>query len=365
MKTILIAHYAHWDQSLGGSEQQLKYLTERLLVKGYKVHFIFPLVSSKPIQKSEIINHPLTYKKLLGPFGKSWFIYKNRIKKLIKEIKPDIIITRAYLSWSGIIADFAKRHNVKHVHFMASAREGNIWEHSISLTKPYDYVERKYVLKTYKGNTQLIAQSDFQVNGVFNNFEIRPIKITQSAPACNPKEIKKSNQKIKVTWIANLKPLKRPEKFLTIVDFFKHNDDLEFSMIGDCKSEKYSEMLSEHKKISNFTYMGALSNDKVNNILNATHILVNTSDSEGFSNTFVQAWLRKVVVLSMSANPDDIITRQKIGFLCPTVKELKSKINFLRNNRTLLYDMGDKAYCYALQNHSLEKNINKIIALLK
>lgn len=183
-------------------------------------------------------------------------------------------------------------------------------------------------------------------------------------PGVNKNELIKK-EKIEILWIANLKPIKKPEQFIELASKFKNNKSLCFTMIGR-ENQKYSNAISlAQRNQNNFRYLGEISNDKVNKMLSGAHILISTSEAEGFSNTFVQAWMRKVIVLSMNSNPDEIITNEKIGYLCPTVKELKSKINFLRNNRTLLYDMGDKAYCYARKNHSLEKNVNKIIALLK
>ena len=52
---VLILHLAHWDQLMGGAEQQLKYLANYLLNKGYEVHIISLKQNDKPLEKTELI----------------------------------------------------------------------------------------------------------------------------------------------------------------------------------------------------------------------------------------------------------------------------------------------------------------------
>ena len=98
--------------------------------------------------------------------------------------------------------------------------------------------------------------------------------------------------------------------------------------------------------------------------LNESHVLVNTSEYEGFSNTFVEAWMRKVIVLSMNSNPENIITDQKIGFICSSLSELIDKTDLLIKDAQLRTKMAQKSYEYGIKNHSLEHNIVSFAKLL-
>ncbi len=53
-------------------------------------------------------------------------------------------------------------------------------------------------------------------------------------------------------------------------------------------------------------FCGAISQQEVNAELANAHVLVNTSLYEGFPNTFIQAWMRRTVVVSLNVNPDGI-----------------------------------------------------------
>jgi glycosyltransferase involved in cell wall biosynthesis len=113
------------------------------------------------------------------------------------------------------------------------------------------------------------------------------------------------------------------------------------------------------------TYIGGVSQNEVNRRLGEGHILVCTSQYEGFSNTFVQAWMRKVPVVSLNADPDNIIVREGIGFKSLTFEKLTRDVKLLIENRELREKMGKKALQYAHKNHGIEKMVNSFLSLIE
>lgn len=362
-KKVLILHLAHWDQLLGGAELQLKYLSEYLIKEETDVHMLYPVRNSKSIASTSINLHPVKYTKASGTFGKTWFRYKRELKKKIGKIQPDIIITRAYSSWSGIVSEYAKIHNIRHIHFIASDNDIKNNKKLIPISKPFDYLEYKQAKKIYYGQTEIIVQNQEQKKLIYENFGLNVRMLNQAAPLNNPLTINKSNSKLKVVWIANLKSIKRPEKFLEIVNYFKNDKSIEFYMIGGHNSSEYDEMLRPFEKISNFEYLGALQNIKVNEVLDSAHILINTSDYEGFSNTFIQAWLRNVVVISLNSDPNQILTDKIIGFKTGTLDKMISILDDFKKNSSDLKEMGQKARDYAVKKHTINNQFYKLLEI--
>lgn len=364
IKKVVILHPAHWEQAMGGAELQISYLVTELKKQGFEVHFIFENKGKHIENKLRIHLHPLKKINLRKWFGQRWLLYRKRINWQLKEINPDVIYTRMYSSWSGFAANYAKKNNIQHIWAIASDNDLKQYKKKNNLLKPLDYVENYHAFKSYKNATHILTQNDFQQKQLKKLHNRDGLKVHQMTPGVNKNELIKK-EKIEILWIANLKPIKKPEQFIELASKFKNNKSLCFTMIGR-ENQKYSNAISlAQRNQNNFRYLGEISNDKVNKMLSGAHILISTSEAEGFSNTFVQAWMRKVIVLSMNSNPDEIITNEKIGYLCPTVKELQSKIEFLINHPRILSEMGGKAYHYAIQNHSVEKNMEKVISLIR
>lgn len=352
-KKIVILHLAHWDQLLGGAELQLKYLSQYLVRKGYEVHFIYPNRTSKKTTDTLVRLHPLKYIKTAGTLGKTWFVYKKSIVSKLSEIQPDIIITRTLSSWAGIASQFAKKNSLRHIHFIASNNDVNSREKKITWRKVFNKLELKYFNKVFSGNTKIVVQNEEQRRLVEKNQESKSILLSQAAPENDVALIDKVEDQLKVVWIANFKPLKRPEKFLEIVQHFKNRNDITFSMIGGYSNTYYNDLLKPYHEVSNFQYLGGLTNEEVNKVLDTAHVLVNTSDYEGFSNTFIQAWLRQVVILSLHSDPNSILTDKQIGFKTNNVYNVNTKLECLMNEPNNLKMLGARAREYALKHHVL------------
>ena len=115
--------------------------------------------------------------------------------------------------------------------------------------------------------------------------------------------------------------------------------------------------------VPNLRHVGVLSQEDVNDTLCGSSLLVNTSHYEGFSNTFIQAWMRGIPVVSLNVNPDGLLDGQGIGLVCGTEEALYQNVKRLLDNPQLVRTMGERSRAFAIKEFS-EANIDRIATLL-
>ncbi len=367
MKKIVFVHPAHFEQSMGGAEHQIALLINHLR-KQFTNLEIYHIYEDNGI---EVPNHanirllPLKKLKLNKRFGDRWFLHRKQILAHLEQIQPDIIYTRFYSSWSGLAADFAKKNNKIHIWALASDSDVVRLKKPVSFLKPLNKIENKWVRLAFKEASYIITQNNHQQELLRSEYGRDGILIRQSAEESEMEQSLKPNDRIRVCWIANLKPLKQPELFVQLANEFKEEQALEFVMIG--RSEKQYDALirDTEKMLPNFNYLGELSNDEVNKVLEESHILVNTSQYEGFSNTFIQAWMRKVAVISLNSNPDGLLSTGEIGFLAESMENMAAILKRMVKHPELVVEVGEKAYRHAMEFHSYAKNVEVLTKLMK
>ena len=107
-----------------------------------------------------------------------------------------------------------------------------------------------------------------------------------------------------------------------------------------------------------------MSQSAVNSLLEHTDLLVNTSDHEGFSNTFIQAWMRRVPVVSLRVDPDRLLSRGGLGAVASGDEEkLYESVASLLDDPDRCAAIGERARRYALEHHA-ESNIETLARLL-
>lgn len=359
-KKVIIFHLAHFDQKVGGAEKQLKYISEFLDERDLDVHYVYLNRGAKKVAEKNISLHPIYYNPVTkSRFGKLWFLYFFNIKALILRLKPNLIITRTNSSWAGICSIFAKKYSIIHYHFIAHDDDVNLKTASIPKFKIFDRIEKKITSEVFNNDSKIITQNEYQKKQLKLNYGVSSKKFTQAIKLSN-KKISKDSEKINIVWIGNLKPKKNPNEFFKLVDFYKNNKLLYFNLIGGDKENIYTKKIKKLSKLENFKYFGELSNYEVTSILSKSFILISTSLSEGFSNTFLEAMSLKNIVISYNSNPDKILTKNKIGYLSNNFKHTISIIDKLLNERHLLMNMTEGAYNYVLEKHNLEKIYSKI-----
>ena len=364
MKKIVILYPAHYEQSMGGAEMQIKYFIRACRQVGHEVHYIYEN-KGKIIKNEEgIILHPMSKISTIKFCSKGWFLYRNKINQILNEIKPDVIYTRLANSWIYFAAIYAQKNGIKHLHFVASDKSLDfkvnfLFQPILTSTELY------YINKGLKTAKTIITQNKYQQKKLLDRFGKCGIRINQMTESIDASHIVKNDQVLTIVWIANLKAIKQPELFVELAQkLSSYSSQIKMVMCGRF-APSYDILLSKIRDIEHLEYRGELKQEDVFDLLEESDVLINTSVFEGFSNTFVQAWMRKNIVLSLNSNPDDILTTYNVGFLLPSVDLMKEKIVEMLEERDKLRNMQKDAYDYVIQNHGIEKCMNELMNILK
>ena len=363
-KRICIITGGHWAAVMGGAQYQVKCLLDALAIENdLEVFYLARVVN--------LSYKPRDYKilQIAKPGGirrYGFFFDYFKLMLLLKKIEPDVIYQRGLQSYTGFSAYYAKRNNCKFVFHIAHDYDVTP-SISSKLSKHLllKYIEKKIGEYGLKNADSIIAQTHHQSDLLKHNYGRQ---VTAKIPNSHPvaKElIEKEVTPIKVVWIANFKPMKRPEMFVQLAEDLKDLSNVKFIMIGRSGEPKlYNALHNRINQLPNLQYMGERTLDEVNSVLASSHIFVNTSIAEGFPNTFIQAWMRHVPVVSASVNTDGVFNDAGIGFCNGTYQGMKEAVVKLVNDADLRKLMGDNASTYALEHHSLS-NMERVVSVIK
>lgn len=362
-KKICIIVPTHWSYRMGGSQYQVKCLIEKLSqLNGYSVYFLTRNCDYN-YKATDYLLEKISSRK--GIYKLGFFIDTFSLLDLLHKIRPDVIYQRVGCAYTGIAAYYA-RNRCEMVWHIAHDMDVKPFHDRISLLFLFRYINQKYLEYGIRNSSKIIAQTNQQGEFLNTYFNREPFAVIRNFHPFPEETIQKDENLIKVVWVANFKPWKQPEQFIQLAeDLSQKYSNIQLVMVGEPSSSEKEWQRSLEKRIEKITcleYRRALPIKEVNKILSTAHIFVNTSLQEGFANTFIQAWMRKVPVVSLHCNPDKVFDDQKIGFYTGSYSEMLKKIDLLITDKNLREEMGNAAQQYAFREHS-EKNIDKLISI--
>jgi glycosyltransferase involved in cell wall biosynthesis len=163
-------------------------------------------------------------------------------------------------------------------------------------------------------------------------------------------------QKDIILWVGRSAQVKRPELFIELAEKIPNE---RFVMIcqratGD---QNYDLLLSRAREVKNLQFIERVPFAEIGCYFQRAKVFVNTSDSEGFPNTFIQACNYAVPILSLKVNPDGFLDKYNCGQSCNSqFQKLVDSLKFMLAENNFLKP-GKNARRYAEQNH----DINKIV----
>jgi glycosyltransferase involved in cell wall biosynthesis len=208
----------------------------------------------------------------------------------------------------------------------------------------------------------VIAQTFFQQKMLLNNYRL-PSRVIHNF--CEPAEPTNLDDKENIViWVANIKPMKNPLEFIRLANELRESG-YRFLMIGKRPGKKFEASFYRSLNSSNVEYLGQLTNEEVNSALSRAKIFCCTSFREGFSNTFLQAWIRNVPVVSLHVDPDQLINQHKLGFHSGTIEKLKRDVQYLIDNPVEWSSMARRVRHFAEENFLISNTFHEFENFIK
>lgn len=365
MTRLCVITPAHWSASTGGAEYQVQCLLDELCAtRRFEIHYL-AREFAPDLRPEGFEIHKVGRSKAVRHLG--YLVDAFPLYHALADIRPDVIYQRVACGYTGIAAYYAKRHGARlvwHVSHDSDLMPDSKLEGRGLLRRT---LERRAVEYGIRHAHHIVVQTEKQRLLLENNYR-RAAAATIANFHPQPREtIDKSGAPL-ILWVANLKPWKQPEVFVRVAAALADLPNARFVMVGGMPGARlrqwYEPLIRAMGATPRLEYLGARSQDDINQMLAKAHLLINTSVHEGFPNTFIQAWMREVPVVSLHVDPDGVIESEGLGRHATSENDLIAAVRMFIEDDALRTEYAARARKYALEKHSM-RNAHELGRLLE
>ena len=368
-KSIAFVLKWHPDEEVGGAEIQAWMIAQGLAKRGWEVAYI------SETHHGQITNTQKNGVRLyrLPPQPQNFsFLNYFALRRVMSSINARVYYQRVVDGYTGLAVQIAKRQGAVSVWASSSlildcfpsqmqrdwkSRSHLRWK-GISFLPAW--LTDRIAEYGIRNADQVIAQTQEQKEAIRQTWRRESVVIPNSHPV--PESVAEKTGVPIIVWLGSIKSIKQP---LLFVDLAKKCSDMDarFVMAGAPVDPALSAELKEQTRdIPNLSYLGPIPFEETNTLLQSAVLLVSTSAGEGFSNTFIQAWLRNVPVVSF-VDPDGVIQANGLGECADTFEGLVSSVKKIVLNPDARREMGKQCRDYAVRKHGLDQIMDVYEAL--
>lgn len=206
---------------------------------------------------------------------------------------------------------------------------------------------------------EVLAQTPYQKESLMKNYSIGS-SIARMLVEAHPSDADSLRDDRLILWVNNMRPFKRPELFLELAQQYPQYN---FLMIGGALREYpdiFREIEFRASNIPNITFLGQVPYSEIQQYYNLARIFVNTSDSEGFPNSFLQSWAAGTPVLSFF-DPDRLIEKFDLGISVKSFAEMSDALRVLLSNQDLWQNKSNNAVQFIRERFDRELVISEYL----
>lgn len=341
----------HEGDAVGGAQLQQILIGKELASRGHDVYFVeydTEIKTERTIDGIEVVTKPLPS----GSERSRAITVLRGTKTVLDRIGPDVCYRRSLdfeilpLSLYCSVADTRFVYGIAHDDELTDTPHK--FETGIKSTKPYKWLNRRALSNAGAVIAQNPAQYELATERLQTDVHLIPNCYVgeQTDPIEWPYESPV------VFWAARFQPWKQPD---LVAELARDLPEVTFVMAGGPGDEELFARLDRRSEtLDNLEVLGHVPFSEIDRYFAAAELFLNTSEAEGFPNTFLQAWAQETPVVSLQVDPDDILSSREIGRVADgSVADLRDHVGKLADEREQLQTLGRTSYQYLREHHTV------------
>ncbi len=273
----------------------------------------------------------------------------------LRRTRPNALIQHGLTVFSCILTIVCKFLGIKFVFMFANDEEAN---------GKYQHTHKVCILFPFllRFSHVLIAQNTYQQNVLLTRFQKASVVLKNGFELSSDAESTREY----ILWVARHDQIKQPDLFLALAKEFPW-----FQFLMVCPKipqdtvEDYKTFTDTAGSIQNLTFVEYVPFHEMQSYFKRAKLLVNTSESEGYPQVFIQAALQGVPIISLNVDPDEFLTRLACGVVCNNdFALLKEQLRALMADNARYTEYSRNIRQYALDKHDIKKSVRTLLELL-
>lgn len=337
----------------GGAEVQQSFLARGLVGQGYRVSMIcadYGQPERVEIDGITVIRCPRTGEGFPGlRFFHPWM---TGLWSALRAADADVYYQRTSGALTGLVALFAKAHGRRFVYAAAhdlDLARNDTWR---LFQRRAGWRDRQLFMLGLGLADAIVVQHSGQAADCERHYR----RTAALVPSCYERPLHAhADENGVVLWVSTLRPWKRPELF---VELARRMPELRFRMIGGPGSEPaaadlFIHLQTEAAALPNLEFVGFVPHARIEPHFDTARVFVNTSETEGFPNTFLQAWARGIPTVSFCST-GAVVDEQPVGAVVRDFDAMVSSVAQLMHDDHQWRQAGRRAQRHAEESHSVE-----------
>jgi glycosyltransferase involved in cell wall biosynthesis len=328
----------------GGAEVQQAFIATELARRGYEVSMVSMDVGQR---EGDIVRGVRLIKMHAPDAGLPGvrFVHPRftSVWSAMKRADADIYYQRACGALTGFVAAFAQRHGRRMI--FAGAADLDFDPALPTLRFARDRGLYRWGLRRAH---QVVVQTERQralCEQVYGRESVR-------IDSCYGHQGRPGRHGGEVLWVGGVKPIKRPEVFLDLV---QRLPQCRFKLIGGPgvgAEAQFEALKARAASLPNLQVMGFVPHADVESHFDGASLLVSTAEKEGFPNTFLQAWSRGIPTVSFF-DTGSRLGDEKVGVVVSDLEAMASAVQGLLADESLWAREGSRAAEYVRRHHGV------------
>jgi len=297
-----------------------------------------------------------------GPKKLRFFFYRfPSLLRAAKAYVPDFIFQKCFGGETATICIIARLLKVPFI-YMA----GNDIDADGGYRQRLGFLESaayQYALGNAAG---IIVQNEYQLREFRKSLNGKNIAVVHNPVSFSGDSLPRIRTRAERGYIAWLGVFQPQKNLPALLEIAKRTPEIEFrvgGMLQTGSGQRVQKVLKELSSLPNVRMAGYLRRREILPFLANALALLNTSYYEGFSNTFLEAWLSGTPVITRSIDPDGIIAGNGIGTVARNYEELPVIIRRLGNYGGY-GSLAERCRAYVLKNHNERIIAERFVAAL-